>query len=248
MLDEVRLRYGLDQLSKKDRTVEQAIGTFGYPKPRLRPAGFATLANIIIAQQVSTKAAATVFKRIETALGGEVTPLGLISGGEATIRECGVSGRKAGYLLSLAHDTNDGRLDIAALADMAPEEAMASLVRLRGFGQWSAEIYLLFALGCEDIFPANDLALQIAYQRLKNLAERPNSKQLRHMTLSWSPYRGAAALFLWHLYGFDDTFKLIRILRATLLSFSNVPRVCSLWATAASARYLAKINTKIFAP
>ena len=210
MLDKPRLRDCLDQLSLKDRDLEWAIEKHGYPRPRTRPAGFATLANIVIAQQVSTKAAATVFKRIEMTLGGTVTPMGLIANGEAVLRKCGVSGRKAGYLMSLALDVTEGRLDIEALARMAPEAAISSLIRLRGFGRWSAEIYLLFALGSEDIFPANDLALQVAYQRLKNLPERPNEKQLRRVTQSWSPYRGAAAIFLWHLYGsatLSDVFE-----------------------------------------
>ena len=87
------------------------------------------------------------------------------------------------------------------MARIEEEAAIATLVALRGFGRWSAEIYLLFALGRADVFPADDLAIQIAYQRLKRLDMRPSAKSLRGLTEPWRPYRGAAAVFLWHYYG-----------------------------------------------
>ena len=94
-----------------------------------------------------------------------------------------------------------GSLDIGGLALLEEEAAIGALVALRGFGRWSAEIYLLFALGRADVFPADDLAIQIAIQRLRGLAARPGGKLARELAEPWRPYRGAAAVFLWHYYG-----------------------------------------------
>ena len=94
-----------------------------------------------------------------------------------------------------------GELDLVALQHQDEEAAVSSLTRLKGFGRWSAEIYLLFAHGRADVFPADDLAVQIAYQRLKRLDARPTGKALRALAEPWRPFRGAAAVFLWHYYG-----------------------------------------------
>ena len=115
-----------------------------------------------------------------------------------------MSRQKAGYLRSLAEEVTSGRLDLQNLpAD--DEEAIAALVRIKGIGRWSAEIYLLFAEGRPDIWPAGDLAVQIAVGHILGHADRPSEKLIRELAEAWRPHRGAAAIFAWHHYNGDAT-------------------------------------------
>lgn len=200
-LDAERLRMMLDALAAGDPDLAHALARVGYPSPRQYEPGFATLLRIILAQQVSTASAAAIWRKLETVLGGEVAPGGFLSLDDAALRAAGFSARKAEYARGLCRAIVEGVLDLDALALLDEDAVAEALVRLRGFGRWSAEIYLLFALGRADIFPADDLAIQIAYQRLKQLDVRPAAKALRAMAEPWRPYRGAAAVFLWHYYG-----------------------------------------------
>lgn len=200
-LDEARLRSALSALALIDADIANALGRYGYPRPRCREPGFATLIHIIAAQQVSTASAAAISRKLAAVLHGEVTPRGLLGLDELAMRAAGFSGPKIVYARGLAEALLNGELDLAVLHQLEEEAAVTSLTRLKGFGRWSAEIYLLFAHGRVDVFPADDLALQIAYQRLKHLDARPTAKVLRLLTEPWRPYRGAAAVFLWHLYG-----------------------------------------------
>ena len=196
-----RLCRALDALALRDDDVARWLPRLGYPPPRLRAPGFATLLRIIVAQQLSTASVAALWRKLEAALGGEVTAQGFVALDEGMLRACGFSAAKAGYGRGLAAAIADGRLPVEALSCMEEEAAIAAIMSLRGFGRWSAEIYLLFALGREDVFPADDLALQIAFQRLKRLPARPSGKALRPLVEPWRPWRGAGALFLWHFYG-----------------------------------------------
>ena len=105
------------------------------------------------------------------------------------------------YGRGLAAAVADGRLDLPALAHGAEEAAIAAISALHGFGRWSAEIYLLFALGRTDVFPADDLALQVGMQRLKRLEARPTRALMADLAAPWRPLRGCGAIFLWHYYG-----------------------------------------------
>ena len=200
-MDEAGLRTALTTLAARERDVAAALDRLGFPAPRQRDPGFATLVQIIAAQQVSTASAAAIGRKLVTALGGEVTPAGLMGLDAVALKAVGFSRAKAVYAQGLAQALVDGTLDLAALRHLDDEAAIASLMRLKGFGRWSAEIFLLFAHGRPDIFPADDLAVQIAYQRLKRLEARPTGRTLRVLTEPWRPFRGAATLFLWHCYG-----------------------------------------------
>jgi DNA-3-methyladenine glycosylase II len=200
-LDAARLRAMLNALAIEDVDLRRAIARVGYPAPRQRDPGFATLLRIILAQQVSTASAAALWRKLEAALAGELSAERFLTLDDAALRACGFSARKVEYARGLCAALAAGTLDIDSLLHIDEEAAVAALVRLRGFGRWSAEIYLLFALGRADVFPADDLAVQIAYQRLKRLDARPSAKSLRTLTEPWRPYRGAAAVFLWHYYG-----------------------------------------------
>jgi DNA-3-methyladenine glycosylase II len=195
------LARALDALAGADADVARAIERVGYPAPRSRPPGFPTLLRIITAQQLSTRAAAAIHGRLEAAMGDPASPAAYLALDDACLRGCGLSARKVDYGRHLATAVADGRLDLDALATAPDEAVIAALTALPGFGRWSAEIYLLFALDRLDVLPADDLALQVGFQRLKGLPERPKAKAFRAMTEPWAPWRGAGSILLWHFYG-----------------------------------------------
>ena len=178
-----------------------AIERIGYPIPRLRAPGFETLLRIMVSQQVSTKSAAAIWCRLAGACGSDVTPAAFAALDDEVCRAVGLSGRKTDYGRGLAKAILDGTLDLDRMDRLHEEEAITELCRLKGFGRWSAEIYLLFALSRTDSWPADDLALQIGMQRLKGLETRPDRKTMDALAEPWRPLRGCGAIFLWHFYG-----------------------------------------------
>ncbi len=172
----------------------------GYPDPRLRDRGYETLLRTIVGQQVSVAAAASIWRKLETAIGGCPTPEALLAAEDSALRGAGLSAQKMGYARSLAEEVKSGRLDLHALPD-EDEAAITALTRVKGIGRWSAEIYLLFAEGRPDVWPAGDLAVQIELGRIFDLPDRPTEKETRALVEHWRPHRGAAAIFLWHHYG-----------------------------------------------
>jgi DNA-3-methyladenine glycosylase II len=199
-LDQVRLEAGLAALAERDAEVRAALARLGPPAPRVRPPGFATLLRIVTAQQVSTHAAAAIWGRLEARL-GVVTPAALLAVPAEDLRAVGLSARKVEYATGLARAVADGTLDLDALAQADDEAVVEAITALKGFGRWSAEIYLLFALGRADAFPADDLALRLALGRLKGTDERLAAGAARELVAPWAPWRGCGALFLWHYYG-----------------------------------------------
>ena len=200
-LDAARLRAMLDELATSDPDLRAAIARIGYPTPRQRDPGFSTLLRIILAQQVSTASAAAIWRKLEAALGREPTPESFLTLDDPALRACGFSARKAEYARGLCASDRGPRARRRGFGPDRGGSRHSDPGGPAGFGRWSAEIYLLFALGRADVFPADDLAIQIAYQRLKRLDMRPSAKALRGLTEPWRPYRGAAAVFLWHYYG-----------------------------------------------
>ncbi|MBL8571820.1 MAG: DNA-3-methyladenine glycosylase 2 family protein [Phreatobacter sp.] len=196
----LRLADDLRALADRDPHIAAEYERIGVPPDRTRPPGFAALLRIIVGQQVSTKAAASMWARLETALDGAVAAPRIAVLSAEELRGLGFSRQKAAYALDLARRVADGAFDFDRLARLRDEAAIAELVALKGIGTWSAEVYLLFAMRRADIFPAGDLALQVAYQRLKGLRQRPSSERLRRLVEPWRPHRGAGAHFLWHLY------------------------------------------------
>ncbi|WP_022687610.1 DNA-3-methyladenine glycosylase family protein [Sphingomonas phyllosphaerae] len=193
------LNAGLDALAAREPAFAAALERVGYPAPRIRARGYATLLRTIVGQQVSVKAADAVWRKLE-ALGDPTDPDVVAGLDDDSLRACGFSRQKTGYARSLAEEVTTGRLDLDHLpAD--DEEAIAQLVRVKGIGRWSAEVYLLFAEGRPDIWPAGDLAVQIETGRILGHPERPSEKLTRDLAEPWRPYRGAAAIFTWHHYG-----------------------------------------------
>ena len=190
---------GMKALSFIDPDVKRAFERLGVPPVRLRPEGFETFLSAIVSQQISTKVARTIFERV-TALMPEVSARSLLSLSDQTLRDAGLSWRKVEYAKGLAEAIESGRFDINGLGAMNDKEAIEVITSIRGFGRWSAEIYLMFSLNRQDIFPADDLALQVAIGRLKGLEDKPTAKKARDMVAHWAPWRSVGALFLWYYY------------------------------------------------
>jgi DNA-3-methyladenine glycosylase II len=199
-LDDARLRTGLAELARLDPDVAREIERIGPPAARVRPPGFATLLNIVTAQQVSTHAARAIFARLEGRLGA-VTPEALLAVGEDQLRACGLSARKVAYARGLAEAVATGTLDLDALSHAPDEAVVEAITALKGFGRWSADIYLLFALGRADAWPMGDLAVRLALMRLKGWPDRPDDAAMARQGEAWRPWRGCGAIFLWHYYG-----------------------------------------------
>ena len=192
-----RLKASLDALAGVEPAIAEALARTGYPEPRIRPRGHQTLVQAIVSQQVSIKAAASILERVEAAAGGIEDPANIARTSDEALRAAGLSRQKIAYLRSLAEDVLSGRLDFDALPE-DDEEAIAALTHVKGIGRWTAEVYLLFAEGRTDIFPAGDLAVQIEVGRILGLPDRPTEKKVRELAEPWRPHRGAAAIFAWH--------------------------------------------------
>jgi DNA-3-methyladenine glycosylase II len=171
----------------------------GAPRFRRRINGFATLLHIILEQQVSIDAAAAMHRRL-AGLCRPLAPEPFLALDDATLRRCGFSRQKTGYARGLAAAVMAGRIDFAALAAASDAEAFAALVALKGIGRWSAEIYMIFALGRADVWPAADLGLQLAVAECLGLAARPGEAALRELGAAWRPWRSVAACLFWQSY------------------------------------------------
>ena len=197
-----QLRTSLDALAEVEPKIAAAIARVGYPEPRIRDRGYATLLRTIVGQQVSVAAAQSIWNKLEAGLGDLDDPATIARSDLETLRSFGLSRQKGSYALSLADEVTSGRLDLADLPT-DDEEAIAQLVRIKGIGRWSAEIYLLFAEGRADIWPAGDLAVQIEIGRILGHEERSGEKLTRDLAKPWRPHRGAAAILAWHHYKTD---------------------------------------------
>jgi len=195
-LDDVN--FGLDALCAIDPRLQAVRGMAGEVPLRLTEPGFASLASIIVSQQVSTASAKAIFGRL-TALVDPLTPQGLLAASEPMFREAGLSRPKQRTLLAVAQAATDG-LDLDGLCRLDAQEAMAAMIAIPGIGPWTAEVYLLFAAGHPDIFPARDVALQSAVGHALGIDPRPGEKALIRLAESWAPWRGVASRLFWAYY------------------------------------------------
>ena len=190
---------GIDAVAAGDARIAAALERVGYPGPRLRERGYRTLLRTIVGQQVSVAAAASMWRKLEAALGEDMPAETLLAADFDALRACGLSRQKQGYARSLCELVVSGELDLENLpAD--DEEAIDQLVRIKGIGRWSAEIYLLFAEGRPDIWPAGDLAVQAGIGKILGLPERPSERETRALAEAWRPHRGSVAILTWHCY------------------------------------------------
>ena len=193
------IRAQVEALAALEPAFAELIERRGIPEPRTSAPGAHTLLRTIVGQQVSVAAARSMWAKLEAAYGSPPDLAAILKASDEELRGAGISRQKAGYSRSLAQLILSGELDLGGLpAD--DDEAIALLTRIKGIGRWSAEIYLLFAEGRGDVWPAGDLAVQIEVGRLFGLTDRPSEKHLREIAERWRPYRGAAAILAWHSY------------------------------------------------
>ena len=189
----------VEALASREPAFAAVLKKHGVPEPRVSERGAQTLLRTIVGQQVSVAAARSMWAKLEAAFGSPPDLHKLLVASDEELRAAGMSRQKSGYIRSLAELVISGELDLENLPE-DDEEAIALLTKIKGIGRWSAEIYLLFAEGRADVFPAGDLAVMIELGRLMGLADKPSEKQLRELAEAWRPYRGAAAVLAWHSY------------------------------------------------
>ncbi len=194
-----RFRQAIRELSDRDRDLARICERHGPPVLRTRPSGFPALLRIIVEQQLSVASARAIWGRLEGILGA-VTPERLLSFDDGTLRSAGLSRPKLVYARGLADAVMSGDLDSGRLAMLDDEAAIEMLVRIKGIGRWTAEIYLLSALGRPDVWPVDDLAIATAAGRVKGLDARPTRAELLVMGEAWRPWRSVAARLLWHYF------------------------------------------------
>lgn len=175
-----------------------ALELTGPPPLRRRADGFATLFSAIVSQQVSVAAATAIWGRLEAV--GATAPEGVAAASDEALRACGLSRQKIAYGRAIA----ESGIDFAALRRMPDADVVAELVRIKGIGVWTAEIYAMFSLGRADVFAPGDLALQEAARLLFALPLRPKEPALRALSLDWSPWRAVAARLLWAYYRVEN--------------------------------------------
>lgn len=198
-MNQAKINRHLNALAELDSDVRQGLELVSYPPPRIREQGFETLLATIVSQQISTDAAAAIMTRVRALLPDmEVQEVLRLPAG--ALREAGLSTRKVEYVEGLAQAIVDQHFIPSQLAEMDDQTAIDAITSLRGFGRWSAEIYLMFSLQRSDIFPAGDLAIRVGLQKLKGIEHSMDEKQARDTVENWAPYRSAGSLFLWHYY------------------------------------------------
>lgn len=198
-LDDALLAEGVAALARMDDDLAALAARFGTPPLWLREPGFPTLLHFILEQQVSLSAARAMFARLQAAA-NPLTPAGFLALDDETLRACGFSRQKQSYARALARDLLAGKLDLDALATMDDQTAHDRLVALHGIGSWTANVYLLMALGRPDAWPSGDLGIVVALQRVKRLPARPTEREAVALAEPWRPWRAVAARLLWSEY------------------------------------------------
>ena len=198
-LDEAALETAVTELAARDHALGGIVARHGPPPLWAREPGFATLVAIVLEQQVSLRSGAAALERLRAAA-GSLEPRDVAALGEDGARAAGLTRQKARYVVELANATLDARFDPEAVAAVPDDDARAALTALLGVGRWTADIYLLMALGRPDVWPQGDLALATAMRRALDLAAVPDPTAQRAIAERWRPWRAVAARILWHAY------------------------------------------------
>jgi len=193
------LAVAVAELGTRDRDLAAVVERFGPPPLWGRDSGFGTLVQIILEQQVSLASARAAYERL-TSTAGAMTPERVVTVDDAAMRGAGVSRQKASYIRSLARAIVEGEFDPEAVDALDDDAARAELIKLKGIGAWSADIYLLMALRRADVWPSGDLALVGALREVKRLRALPDAARIERLTRPWRPWRAVAARVLWHHY------------------------------------------------
>jgi DNA-3-methyladenine glycosylase II len=194
------LRAGCEELAVMDRRLGRLYARNGVPPLRLRPPGLATLVHLILQQQVSRASAKAVFARLQAVVGEEMSARALVETDPQELRRIGFSYQKIDYVSELAAAIDSGSFDLAQLAALEDEAAIAALAARRGIGPWTAAVYVLTALGRQDVWAPGDRALLVSLGRMLGRDEVPSSAEATVLAEAWSPWRAVAARLLWHDY------------------------------------------------
>jgi DNA-3-methyladenine glycosylase II len=198
-LDETKLARACRKLAVADSDLAFIFRTYGAPPLWKREANFATLVHIILEQQVSLASALSAFNKLKEKL-GDVTPEGVLSLSGEELKAAYFSRQKIVYARELATAIRDGKLNLAALENLPDAEVKDELKKIKGIGDWTADIYLLMALLRPNVMPKGDLALHVAWKKLKQLEHAPGSDEFQQIAEKWQPLRAVAARLLWHFY------------------------------------------------
>ncbi len=198
-LTEETFAYGLHDLCDRDPDLAQIRTDFGPPPMWAREPGFPTLIHIILEQQVSLASARAAYERLLVAT-SPLTPSRFLELDDVALKTIGFSRQKTAYGRGLAEAILDGQLDLAGLESLDDAAVRSELIKIKGIGPWTADIYLLMALRRPDVWPVGDLALASAAWRVKGLASRPTPEELDALGAGWRPWRAVAARLLWHYY------------------------------------------------
>jgi DNA-3-methyladenine glycosylase II len=188
-----------EELAKMDKDLDFIYRTYGTPPLWSREPGFATLIHIILEQQVSLASALSAFNKLKAQV-GKITPENVLKLSDDDLKKCYFSRQKTGYAKNLAEAILSRDLVLEDLQEMPDDEIREELMKIKGIGIWTSDIYLIMALLRPDIMPKGDLALHVAYKNLKNLDKRPTSQEFIELTKVWKPFRSVAARLLWHFY------------------------------------------------
>ena len=198
-LDERGLATGVRALCRVDRHLAGVVARHGPPPLWAREPGFATLVQIVLEQQVSLASGRAAFERLRAAA-GQVTPGQVAALDVRALARASLTRQKSGYIVGIARAIDRGEFDLDAVATLADDAAHGELTTLKGIGPWSADIYLLMALGRRDVWPRHDLALAGAMRVVKRLRTVPAPERQLEIAEAWRPWRAVAARVLWHHY------------------------------------------------
>lgn len=199
IIDEKNLPVLCDELAARDADLDFIFRRCGTPPLWARPRGFPTLVHIILEQQVSLASAKSAFDKLESKL-QTITPENFLTLNDAELKLAGFSRQKIAYARGLAEAILEKRIDLEVLEVLPDEKVKSELVKLKGIGDWTSDIYLLMAMLRADIMPKGDLALHVAWQKLKSLPAKPGSGEFLQIAERWKPLRSVAARLLWHFY------------------------------------------------
>ena len=199
-LDEKNLIIACKKLSKQDEDLAFIFQTYGVPPLWAREPNFATLLHIILEQQVSVASALSAFNKLREKLNGRITPENLLALTDAEMKAAYFSRQKTVYARDLAGNILNGSLDLSRFENLSNVEIKHELKKIKGIGDWTSDIYLLMAMLRADVMPKGDLALHVAWQKLKRLELRPASEEFLQIAERWKPLRAVAARLLWHFY------------------------------------------------
>jgi DNA-3-methyladenine glycosylase II len=191
------MRKAILHLKRSDPALKALIQRAGPYRQQMAPADFPALARSIVFQQLSGKAASTIFGRLEAAVNRRVTPRAVLKLDEARMRSLGLSKQKTAYLRDLAQKTLTREVDFRALPGMPDEEVIAHLTAVKGVGVWTAQMFLIFALGRPDVLPTADLGIRAAMKKQYGLPELPKPAEMEKIAAPWRPYCSVACWYLW---------------------------------------------------